>query len=467
LISFGLTAFLLGLVLARWQQWHIDILWVLAALSSLAVLHKRNTFTLIVVLAVGLIAGVWRGAVVYDQIAGYKNYYNQKVSVSGAVLDDPVYDDEGRLDFRVGNVSINGEGLPGQVRVRANVNDLRRGDEVNASAKLLDGFGNYQAAMSFAEVEIIGRSDSPIESIRREFFANVYSILPEPHASLGLGFLVGLKSALPDDINDQLKIAGLTHIVVASGYNLTVLVRLCRRLLAKYSKYQALAGSIALIFGFLAVTGASTSMVRASVVTLLSLWAWYYGRKFHPVLILLLGAALTAGYTPLYIWYDLGWWLSFLAFAGVLIVGPLITVRFWRNRQPPLLAQVAIETTAAQMMAMPLIMFTFGNVSLVALFANIAVVPFIPFAMVATFVAGISGAILPEALVGWLAMPAQMLLSYIISVTQLFAAPTWAQASIEIDRITLLVIYVMLLILVSVLYDRSKLRINKVPSIIE
>ena len=78
---------------------------------------------------------------------------------------------------------------------------------------------------------------------------------PESESALGLGFLLGLRRAMPAELSDNLKIAGLTHIVVASGYNLTILVRLARRLFAKRSKYLAMLSAAVMIIGFMAVTG--------------------------------------------------------------------------------------------------------------------------------------------------------------------------------------------------------------------
>ncbi len=466
LISISLVAFLSGLLIGS----KVSGLWVMFGLLTIPILaiflHKKSLLFILLGVILGFGLGMWRGQTVHKDLSKYQNFYNRSVEVSGRVINDPVYDDQGRLDFRIDGVRVNNSKLPGQIRIKARINDLRRGDSVVASGKLLDGFGNYQASMYFADVAVKARSKSPIETARREFFAAVYSVLPEPQASLGLGFLVGLRSALPEEFDEQLRIAGLTHIVVASGYNLTVLVRLSRRLLMRFSKYQALMGSLALIFGFVLVTGASPSMVRASVVTVLSLLAWYYGRRFQPVLIILLGAALTAGFNPIFIWYDLGWWLSFLAFSGVLILAPLISMRFWADKSPPVVLQVAIETSAAQIMATPLIVFTFGDVSLVALFANIAVVPLIPLAMIGTFMAGVTYLALP-ALAAWLAIPGQIILSYIVSVTQFFASPTWAKINISIGAIGLGLLYLGALILVLLLVKRSKYSLGNIPSVVE
>ncbi len=467
IISAGLLGFLVGLFWAKQAGGTLTYVTVLLPVVGVMIFRQRTIVTLILAVMCGFTLGLWRGEMAYQNVAQYDAFFDSKVVVAGRVLDDPVYDDKGRQDFRVGSVVINDRAMVGQIRVKAHSNGLRRGDTVRIGGKLLEGFGNYQASMYFADVEIVGRARGPIETLRREFFAAVYSVLPEPQASLGLGFLVGLRSALPDDLDEQLRIAGLTHIVVASGFNLTILVRLARRMLAKYSKYQAFVGSIVLICTFLAITGASPSMVRASVVTVLSLLAWYYGRRFQPVLIILLGAALTAGFNPLFIWYDLGWWLSFLAFAGVLILAPLLSAQLYGQKLPPLLMQVAIETTAAQIMAMPLILYTFGDMSLVALAANIAVVPFIPLAMLATFVAGVAGLILSGSIAAWFAVPAQLVLGYIVSATRFFASPSWAQQAVGVNLAVLVALYMAALGLILVLRKKSKVAFEKLPSVVE
>lgn len=467
IISVGLVWFLVGLFLAKYAYSEFSLIVFVVSIFWLAIFRKRTYITLVLAIVCGLAFGMWRGGIVHKKLLQYKDKFGTTVEVTGKVVDDPVYDKKGLQDFRIGAALINAKSMVGQVRIKAHINGVRRGDKVRVKGRLRDGFGNYQASMYFAKVEIIEPSHSFIETIRREFFAAVYSVLPEPQASLGLGFLVGLHSALPDDFDEQLKIVGLTHIVVASGFNLTILVRLSRRMLSKYSKYQAFAGSIALILAFLAITGASPSMVRASVVTILSLLAWYYGRRFQPVLIILLGAVLTAGFNPLYIWYDLGWWLSFLAFAGVLILAPLLTVRFYGKKSPPLLVQVAVETIAAQVMAMPLIMYTFGSLSLVAVIANISVVPLIPIAMLTTFVAGIAGLVLSGSLAAWLAVPAQLVLSYVVSAVQFFAAPSWAQQLMGVGIITMLALYGVIVTLIIILYRKTKFAFEQIPSVVE
>ncbi len=50
------------------------------------------------------------------------------------------------------------------------------------------------------------------------------------------------------------------------------------------------------------------------------------------MVLILVAAALTAGWNPVYIWSDIGWYLSFLAFFGILMLAPQIFKRFWKVR---------------------------------------------------------------------------------------------------------------------------------------
>jgi competence protein ComEC len=295
----------------------------------------------------------------------------------------------------------------------------------------------------------------------RDWFADVIRrVIPSPESDLGIGFLVGQKTALPSDVLDALKIAGLTHVVVASGYNLTILVRLARRLFMKISKYMSLAGASGLVLCFVMVTGASPSMTRAAIVTGLSLAAWYYGRNIHPVVLLLLSAAVTVYIEPRFAWGDAGWLLSFTAFAGVLIVAPLLQSYFFGETKPGVVRQILGETFSAQLLTMPIIMYMFGTVSFVALLANVAVLPFVPLAMLLVFLAGIMGLIyMPLAAVfGHLAY---WLLGYMVWVTKQLAEFSWASSEIAVPLLGVIGMYISIAVIVVYLRRATNYKLSR------
>jgi competence protein ComEC len=266
--------------------------------------------------------------------------------------------------------------------------------------------------------------------------------------------LLGQKTALPEKLDQELRLLGLTHIVVASGYNLSILVRYGRRLLERVSRFTALAGSGFLVFAFANVTGFSPSMSRASLITGLSLVAWYFGRKFHPLVLLSFSAGLTVAINPVYAWGDIGWLLSFTSFIGVIMLSPLIHAYFWGDKKSGVLRQVTIETMSAQLLTLPLIIYVFGQYSVLALPANILILPLIPVAMLLTFIAGIGAVLLPFA-AQQIAWPSETLLGYMTAVVDRLAQQPQAVSEIEINVSYLVVGYLFLTALIVYLWRRT------------
>lgn len=456
LISIGSLACLVGLALVK-LGWSVPVSVALGSLPLLILCWRKIAWlSVLAVIACGLCIGLWRGGGVNQELGWYRAAVNQKVTLTGTVAQDATYGNKKQIDFMISDVRIGERRLPGTVRVTTfSPVQPKQGDRVQAEAKVKDGFGSYQAGMYFAKVEVLARGESWFAKVRQTFSAVVLSVIPEPQASLGLGFLLGIKSQLPDDLAEQLKVVGLTHIVVASGYNLTILVRAARRMLAGRSKYQATLAAVLLMIGFLGVTGFSPSMTRAALVTALSLAAWYYGRVIHPVLLLLFCAAVTALANPLFLWGDLGWYLSFLAFGGVMLGAPLLQKRLFGNRTPPQLVQIIIETLCAELATIPLVLWIFGGMSVIGLVANVVVTPLVPLAMLATFVAGVATVAWPG-FGAWLALPAHWILGYMVAAIQQLAAVPWAYQPAHFSLVAMIAAYGVVLLFGWVLYRKTR-----------
>jgi competence protein ComEC len=362
------------------------------------------------------------------------------------VSDDAENDAGGKTILRMGLLSINNSAIGGTLWVSASTDaDIKRSDQLTITGKLGAGFGSFAATMYEAQVSSVVRPE-PGDAARelRDWFAGaVQTAIPQPQASLGLGFLVGQKRALPADLAEALVIAGLTHIVVASGYNLTILVRLARRIFMKVSKYTAALAASLMIGGFVAVTGLSPSMSRAALVASLSLAAWYYGRRFHPLVLLSFAAAVTVMVNPAYMSGDLGWQLSFAAFAGVMILAPLLQRYFFGEKKPGFVRQILGETVAALIVTAPILIGAFGQFSNVAIIANLLVLPLVPLAMLLTFIAGIGALIVPNfaTLIG---LPATWLLGYMVYIAQWLSHLSWAQSAVQFSSWAVIGCYVLI-----------------------
>jgi len=423
-LMLGCAAFLVGLVVARRHVMVSGWLVLVLLLAIVPALRRRSIVAVTVVILAGLSLGVWRGASYLHQLQPYKDLAVQKVEFDATADIDAVYGKNSQLSFVVRDVTFTYPQtvkVPGLIKVAGfGETMVYRGDRLHVSAKLFPTRGSAQATVGYAELHKIRSAASPIDTLRRKFAAGMQTALPEPLASFGLGLLVGQRNTLPPEISEALLMVGLTHIIAVSGYNLTILLEASRRVLGDRSKVLSTAAALALIFGFLLIAGTSASIVRAAVISIIGLSAWYYGRSVRPLLLILLAAAGTTYANPVYLWADISWYLSFLAFFGILVLGPLVTHKLYGQKQPPMVVQIVIESLCAEVMTLPIILYIFGQMSLVSLLANMLVVALIPLGMLLSLIAGLAG-MLCGAVAGWFAWPARLLLTYMLDIVHLLS----------------------------------------------
>jgi competence protein ComEC len=387
----------------------------------LLLFRKRNAWTLAWILAFGLCLGWWRGSVYMQKLAQWQPYYGHKVSITATATDDGVYGKNTQMSVDASSVAINGQKLTGKMTLSGfGLNAVFQGDKVEATGKLQTTLGAAQARMSFAQLRLIKHQPSLVASIRRDFAAGMQNALPEPLASFAMGLLIGQRATLPADVKQDLLMVGLTHIIAVSGYNLTIMLRASKGILGKRSKRISTMLSLLLIGVFLLFAGTSASIVRAAIVSLLSIGAGYYGRRVKPSLLIAMAAAITAFANPFYVWTDTSWYLSFLAFYGVMVLAPMVAVRLHIKWQNSLVAMVALESLCAELMTLPFVLHTFGQMSFIGLVANVMVVALVPLAMLLSMIAGLAGMFVAP-VAGWFAWPARLLLTYMLDIAHILS----------------------------------------------
>jgi competence protein ComEC len=270
---------------------------------------------------------------------------------------------------------------------------------------------------------------------KHSFLDGIAATLPEPHASLAGGIVIGGKSGLGNDLKDDFVRSGLVQIIVLSGYNVMVvaeLIILAFSLTALPRRWAAGAGALALLL-FVGIAGFSATAIRAALMALIALYARATGHTYAAGRALLFAVFLMLAWNPLYLAFDPGFGLSVAATAGLIWLAPIIETflssiksAFWKN---------AVATTlAAQIAVLPLLLYDTGNLSLVAVPANLLVMPVIPLAMGFSALAGFAGmlfgALAPLAGIA-AAFPAYLLNAYILFIAQASAALPLASATLH------------------------------------
>ena len=359
-----------------------SLIWIFVSLVLLV-------FTLIFSKRVFLIFAVISGMIlVFFRISGelygenyIRQFHGEVVLISGTVFGDPETDETG-TKLKLTNLEFGEEKVfaRGNIHVLLKTNpEVSRADKIIVSGKLSEGFGTFSGYMYKPVVLEILRPEPGDFALRfRNFFSErIASLIPGPEVSLGLSYLLGMRTGLPDELDENLRTVGLVHIVVASGAHLSILVEIARRAFGKVSRFFGLFTSTIFILFFMAMVGWTPSILRAGIMTILSLVAWYVGREIAAWRLILIVAAFTLMLNPNFL-FDLGWLLSFASFSGIMILGPILKRIFYGDKKPGFISSIIITTISATLMTLPITLYFYGTVSLISVLANLLVLPTLP-----------------------------------------------------------------------------------------
>lgn len=367
----------------------------IAIISGLLCFIRPNYLTITVALIAGFAIGDARVNITLAGKEYFEQAINHTVTLSGIVAEDPSTDKNPTVvklkTLQIledsGNYSV-----PGVVYAQiADKVELARSDQVTLRGTIGAGFGTYVAKLFRPQiVEVTRPEPGDIFLKLRDYFAKlVKTYIPSPEVELGLGYLMGMKTGIPKDLLDSLQLVGMTHIVVASGAHLGILVGLAKKIFGKISRFAGVMFSILLILSFTMIVGLTPSMSRAALVSILSLLAGYYGRKFSPLRLILLVAAITLLYDPSN-FINLGWQLSFSSFFGILVLAPKLTRFLYGGKKPKFIPEMLLASLATSLICAPILLYNFGSLSLLSFVANLFILPTLPYAMGLTFLTGVT-----------------------------------------------------------------------------
>jgi competence protein ComEC len=230
-------------------------------------------------------------------------------------------------------------------------------------------------------------------ALRGMFLGGLNDLVPEPEAALGAGILLGVRTSIAPEINDAFAAAGLTHVVAISGWNIAIVTALVLALVRPLARRRGGRWTTALIAasvvgGYVVLTGASPSVVRAALMAGAMLVGRLGGSRAHATSALGLAALVMLLVAPAVLW-DVGFQLSLLATAGLVWYGRGIEGRL--RRWPAWLREPVALTLAAQVTTLPVILVNFERLSLVAPLSNVLVVPIVPLAMLTSALASVGG----------------------------------------------------------------------------
>lgn len=211
-------------------------------------------------------------------------------------------------------------------------------------------------------------------TIRDRFREAAAIALPADAAGLLPALVVGDTSALPGDVEDDMKAAGLAHLSAVSGANFAILLASVLALTRSCSlspRWTAVVCIVALGF-FVVLARPSPSVVRAAVMGAVGVLALVVGRPKQALPALGAAIVVLIAIDPS-LAVSAGFLLSVIATAGLILIAPSWSAWLQEKGLPRLLAEVLAMAVSAYVVTLPVVVGLSGAVSLVSVVANVLV----------------------------------------------------------------------------------------------
>lgn len=334
--------------------------------------------------------------------------------------------------------------------------DLEYGDKLNVNAKtsIPDERGikrfllgrNIHSYMTVSKYEKLDPIQCQLQCYVIKWITNIRNIIlnkidtnyPNQVGEFLKGILIGYTDTLPSDIKESFKKTGVSHVLAVSGYNMAIIVMLVYQQLInrQISRKISFWITIISIIIFTLLTGAEASIMRAGIFAMLIITAEQLQRYVGGMRPLVLCATILVLINPLYIAYDIGFQLSFLAVIGLIIYGQVF--KTYTEGIPSLgILPMIGETLFAQLLVLPILIYYFGQISIISILANILIVPIIPLAM--------AWGSITSLLLSWpiFTYPLVIIIQLVLGINQYLANISWASIKVpQISGFMLILIYV-------------------------
>jgi competence protein ComEC len=437
-IWFGFCLLTITIAFLRRRQGIIFSIFFLLFCAFLGALHLKNHLTL-----------------PQNHIGLLKARAINPVRICGIIDTDPAYG-ERKISFilKAQEIAVNNKSYNTQGKILVNVfvrGNFSYGDKLLLEGNLYKPF-NYGNESNFSYRDYLrNQGIYSILAVRREnkivpaakgrgnflsekafkmkyrFKDIFYQYLWPLNADVLSGIILGERKNFPEDLRQAFVQTGTTHIIAISGFNVgivTFIILILLKAVGIRRKRRYLLAIPLLIIHMLAV-GASSSVVRATIMAIILLIAYLTERQAHILNSLALAALTILGYNPLQI-FDVGFQLSFVSVLGIVLLSPRLfqgvtsLARLHLEQKVIALLRPMISgfsvSLSAWLVTFGFIAYYFKIISPITILANLIIVPFTSLIIILGFTLGLSAIICPI-LAGQISAATNLIMALLFKIT--------------------------------------------------
>jgi competence protein ComEC len=332
------------------------------------------------------------------------NFNEKNIKIEGIIIEEPKYDYE--------NVKIILQNNTKKGRIQVEFKSYQKfkfGEIVKIDCFLetpenFEGFDyvnylkkeNIYSLCKNAKIEKTNRESKNIGIIIKGKIINFkntikYKIKDNydyPYNAFITALILGDKSLMPDSFNNLFRRAGISHIIVVSGYHVALFLGIISSILSKLNLNKKKSFFVILFFliFFSIMTGLSASVIRASIMNIFSQMAILFGRKKSPIITLTATATIMIFLNTKILTNDLGFQLSFLSTIAIYYLVPVFQKLF--KKLPDFLGfkEAFIVSLSCYLLTFPCVFLSFKSFSVVSILTNILISPFLSLAFVLSLI---------------------------------------------------------------------------------
>mgnify|MGYP000234662571 CR=1 FL=1 len=236
------------------------------------------------------------------------------------------------------------------------------------------------------DFKISGRNKSflsgKIFSIRKYVYKNI-NLLQEPKtAGLLKGLLLADRSEISVETKSEFINSGVVHVLAVSGLHVGYIILIFLLIFGRFNIYiRSIITAVGLLM-FMFITGVPASVFRATLMAMIIIFALLTNRSTNLYNSLALAALIILLIKPAEL-FNPGFQLSFTAVLSIAAIYQVLAKKIQSsgisNKFVIYTLLIIAVSLSAQIGTLPFTLIYFGKLSIIALFANILVVPLIGF----------------------------------------------------------------------------------------
>jgi len=428
------ASFLIGIALSYFvnPSFLLQTVCFFAFLICAYFINRKKLIVLILVL-LSLFLGAYRYFVVFKELQNTAIVEEAQIEIKTPIIAEPVLK-ENYQRIIIPKIVIYTDRYP-----RYHYGDIIN---IKGQVKPFSDFRSYSSTivsgkMTYPSIELFTPAKFSLRKtalfVRNKITSSLQKIIPEPKSSLLVSLMFGAKNNLTSVLEEQIRKCGLSHVIVASGLHLSIIVKA----LSGFLDILYLSSSVNFVISFLFIlsfafmAGLTPSIIRAAIMAFLLILSRFSFRLYNSFNALLLAAVIMIWLNPLVLFWDLGFQLSFLATAGIIFLYPIWKEsKFWQqdffNKKGQIIRETVLSTFSALTFVIPWVIFKMQVFSLVAPITNFLILPLVPFVMAGGAIVAVSSLLFyPLGL--FLGVLLNLILAYFLKVVSLFSSLSWSQ----------------------------------------